>query len=157
MNIDLNRIAKLLAIVGSSLHEGEAVNAIRLVDRELKKARLGWADLIAPSRELAVADEANAALLAENQELREALDNLSRSGRGGGQWDDVGASGGNTNAVAQWALDLVLHGVIDLTERETDFLHTCRRWRGRLTAAHQGWFDSLILKLTARTGQYPPA
>ena len=89
------------------------MNAIRPVDREIKKAGLRWADLITPSRdlaaaneanvrrELAVADEANAVLLAENLALREALDSI-RS-RGGGQWDDVANSSGNVNATARWA------------------------------------------------------
>jgi hypothetical protein len=156
MNIDLDRIAKLLGVAGSSAHDPEAVNAIRLADREIRKAGFGWVDLINPSRELAVADEANALLLAQNQALREELDLIrSHNGRGG-QWDDVANSGGSVNATAQWALTLAQRGIIDLTERERDFLGTCQRWRGRLTVAQQSWFDALIAKATARTGQYPP-
>jgi hypothetical protein len=168
MNIDLERIAKLLGIVGSSVHEGEAVNAIRLVDREIKKAGLGWVDLINPSRELAaadgadasralaIADEANAALLAENLALREALDSI-RSREGGGQWADVASGGGNVNAVAQWALDLHRSHALALTEREIDLLNRCRRWRGRLTPRMSDWFEDLVAKVSARSEQYPPA
>jgi hypothetical protein len=156
MNVDLDRIAKLLGVAGSSAHAGEVLAAIRAADRELRKAGLGWADLIIPSCELAVADEANAALLAENLSMREELDSI-RGREGRGQWDDVASGGGNVNATAQWALDLYEHHTAPLTAREVDFLRTCRRWRGRLTAAQQEWFDDLIGKISARTGHYPPA
>jgi hypothetical protein len=170
MNLDRERIARLLALAGSTDAAGEAQNAVRIADHEIRKAGIGWAELIAPNREvaagnganpidpseLATANEANLLLLVENAALREELD-LLRNRAGGGQWDDVGESVGNVNAAAQWAIDLTQRGDIDLTEREIDFLDRCRQWRGRLTPRMNDWFVDLVAKVTARTGQYPPA
>lgn len=153
---NLDRIAVMFGIVETSEHEGEAVNAVKMVGRELRKAGMSFSDLIAPSRELAVADEANTALLAEIMELRKELDSL-RSRGGGGQWDDVPSGATNINATALWALGLAQRGVVNLTERETDFLGTCSQWHGRLTPRMQDWFIDLIDKIIGRTGYRPRA
>jgi hypothetical protein len=154
--LNVNRMAQLLGVAGSTAHDGEAVNAIRLTDRELRRANVSWGDLLAPYRELAIATQAAAVLLAENVELRAEVERLSATTRCGSvaAWQDITTA--TTQAAALWALDLHAGGAIWLNDFDEAFLRTLSRWRGRLTPKQQPIFREIIARIIDRYGVEPP-
>jgi hypothetical protein len=89
-DIDLDRIATLLGIAGTSDFDGERINAVRLADRALRTENMTWLDLFTPFREHAVAVEAARVLLSENEQLQAENEQLR-------------AAAGQSTAVAMWS------------------------------------------------------
>jgi hypothetical protein len=158
--IDLDRLAKLLGIAGSSVHEGEVVNAVRLCDRLLNAAGMRWPDLVKPFEQAAVATEAARVLVAENNELRAENERLrAEASRGTAVaiWENIGDGHfSNVPVAATWALDLFTRGECWLSTFESDFLLTASQWQGRLTPKQLPVFDQIIAGVVERTGQFPP-
>jgi hypothetical protein len=154
--LDLSRLGRVIALVGSA-HDGEALAAARTADRLLREAGIGWGDLLAPFRQLEVATEAAALLLAENISLKAELDQLRATGTAVALWQDVGATASNTRGSAQWALDLHRRGTVWLSTFEVDFLNTVTEWTGRLTQKQRPIFQQIMDRIVERTGQTPPA
>jgi hypothetical protein len=153
--LDTVRLAKVLGLLGSS-HDGERANAGRLANQLVKTAGMSWAEFLAANDREQVATEAAAVLLAETEALR-AENTALRSANGhAGVWQDVGSSLGNHRAAAEWALAMYEKHAIGLTQRELEFLRTCKRWHGRLTLRQQPWFAELMARISARTGERPP-
>lgn len=165
---DLGKIAKLLGVAGSSHHDGEAINAIRAAHRLLREAGMAWNDLVAPHRQLQVATEAAQVLLAENIALRDEIEHLRATGtavslrdgqdaQSAATWIDVGSAFNNARTAAQWALDLHTRGAVWLSTFEINFLTTCTKWTGRLTARQRPVFQRIMDRITEQTGKTPPA
>jgi hypothetical protein len=155
--LDLDKLARLLSMAGSSGYDGEALNAVRLADRLLRAAGATWADLLTAQDQLAVACEAAAVLKAENVALRAELDQLRTTGTAVAVWQDVGAAITSSRTAAAWALDLHDRGDVWLSDFEVDFLNTCTTWTGRLTPRQQSIFTRIMGRITERTGLQPPA
>jgi hypothetical protein len=154
--LDLEKLAKLLGMVGSA-HAGERENAIRLADRMLRDAGMGWPDLLAPFHKLDIATEAARQLLAENLSLKAELDQLHSSGTAIAAWAEVPAERAVSCAIAEWALDLHRRKLVSLSNWEVGFLNRCTTWVGRLTPAEQPQFRPIIDRIINRTGRQPPA
>jgi hypothetical protein len=105
-DLDLKKLARILAMAGSTSHEGEALNAVRLADRLLRAAGATWDDLLVAQDQLAIAYEAASVLAAENLALRAELDQLRAAGTAVAVWQDVGAAITSSRSGAQWALAL---------------------------------------------------
>lgn len=153
----IDRVVKLLGVAGSSSHDGEALNALRMTDRLLRAANMTWPDLVKPSHQLEVAVEAARVLLAENNELKDEIERLRAFHRTTTipvQITNLQAS--NASEAARWALELHRAGAIWLTTFEVDFLGTCSRWLGRLTKNQQPVFQRIMNRITEYTGLQPP-
>ena len=154
--LDLKKLGRVIAMVDSS-HEGEALTALRLADRMLRDAGMRWEDLLSPSRELEIATEAAAILLAENTALKAELEQLRTTGTEIATWSEVGAAIANTQRAALWALDLYRHGRVWLSDFEVRFLGECAQWDGRLTPKQAPIFRHVMERIAIRTGMTPPA
>jgi hypothetical protein len=154
--LDLTKLARILGVAGSSSHEGEALNAVRLADRMLRAAGATWDDLLAAQDQLAVAYEAAAVLNAENLALKAELDQLRTTGTAVGIWQDVGSAITSSRSAAQWALGLHQTGAVWLSAFEVDLLNTCTTWAGRLTPRQQPVFQRIMDRIVNRTGLTPP-
>jgi hypothetical protein len=76
--MDRQRLARLLGMCGSS-HDGEVVNAARLAIQMLKKASMSWEEVLIPpvnGHDESVAIDAARVLLAENEQLRNEVEDL---------------------------------------------------------------------------------
>jgi hypothetical protein len=160
-DLDLQRVVVLFGIAGTSAHKGEALSAIRLIDRMLRHAGMAWADLLPPYRALETATEAAKVLLAENVELRARVEELEAMTSSAGrslttlpQWSDAGMR--DNQAVAKWVLDLHTCGSLYLTDFERGFLSTVARWKGRLMPKQAPLFESIIERIRDRSGMTPP-
>jgi hypothetical protein len=153
--LDLGKIARLLDIADTTKHDGEAVNAVRLIGRELHKGGMGFADLLDGYRQSQIATEAAEVLLAENTELRAEVERL-RVNSGAAPWQEIGAAVSNVQTAALWAIDLYAQGQVWLTEFEIGFLRRCTTWRGRLTPKMQPVFRRILDRVVTRTGRQPP-
>ena len=77
--LNRDKLAKLLALT-TSPNDNEAVSAVRTANRLRDSAGMGWEDVLAPLRQLEIANEAASILLAENTELKAELDELRTNG-----------------------------------------------------------------------------
>jgi hypothetical protein len=153
--LDLRKLGRIIAMVGSS-HEGEALTALRLVDRMLRDAGMRWEDLLSPAHELDIATEAAVVLLDENTALKAELEQLRTTGTAIATWSEVGAAIANTQRAAQWALDLHRQGRVWLSDFEVGFLSICAQWDGRLTPKQGPRFRRIMERIAVRTGMTPP-
>jgi hypothetical protein len=159
----INAVASAITMVGpdhdGARNEGHTVNAVRAADVMLKRAGLKWSDvgqaLVQREKLLAAAKQLQTerdALRAEN----ERLNRLRRDNDGGtlaqAPWVDTGTPRTIESRHAEWLLGLGRY----FTERETDFLNSCARRRGRLSPAQRDWLTDLVRDTVARTGQAPP-
>jgi hypothetical protein len=51
MSLDLERLARIIAIAGGSIQDGEAVAAVRQADRTIRAAGLTWHDILKPGQQ----------------------------------------------------------------------------------------------------------
>src|SRR5262249_51367641 len=114
--LNLTKLARILGVAGSSSHEGEALNAIRLADRMIREAGMVWADFIDAAAERDLAKDTAVELQAEVMRLQAEIDTLRRSGNEIEVWQDVGAKITDTRQAAMWALDLHRQGRVWLSE-----------------------------------------
>jgi hypothetical protein len=152
-DLDLQKLARILGMCGSA-HDGEVVNAARAADRMVKEAGTRWRDLLQTPVEAArVLCDENLALRAELDQLRaDAANNTNVA-----IWNDVGAQTSDSQAAAQWALDLHGAGRIWLSPREIEFLALCKTWRSGLTATMAAWIRGILDRAVAATGCVPPS
>jgi hypothetical protein len=167
MPLDLARLSRVLGLLGSD-HDGECLAAARQAQRMIRVNGMQWADFIeaAAQRDKAeqrASDLYDAAVILERQRdaaLAQVARLRSANGHTVGSialWQNAGsAPGGSANRVAQWLLDLHARGLFHLMPKEIDFLDTCCRWRGALTANQQPWFDDLLDRARGRGFQPPP-
>lgn len=154
--LDIERFGKIVGLFGSE-HAGERAQAAATADRLIKSSGMSWMEFVKAAEREAVAVEAAAVLLAENEQLRAENTALrSANGHAGGMWQDVGGTLGDHRFAAEWALGMYEKHALGLTSRELEFLRTCQRWHGRLTLRQQPWFTELVWKIAARTGERPP-
>ena len=162
--LDLTMVAKILALAGSTDHEGEALAAVRKVTALLRKAGASWADLLAPQEEVRVATEAAESLLAEVvahkdrcQRLEAELAELRVApGKSVAGWSN--AKEPKIRRKARWSLERHRSGQIWLSAFEVGFLETCAEWEGsRLTERMKPIFRLILEKIERRTGLTPPA
>jgi hypothetical protein len=158
--LDLDRVTRFLAVAGTTEHEGEAVNAIRMVDRMLRAAGMRWPDLTDGHHRAEVATEAARVQLAENDELRAENERLrAEKSRGDAVaiWQDVGAQISSTRSAAQWALDLHRDGIVWLSpDFEVPFLTRCTTWTGRFSLKMQPIFQRIMDHVVELSGLVPP-
>jgi hypothetical protein len=157
--LDLALIARMLGVAGSTVHEGEAVNAIRLVDRMLRDAGMRWPDLTDGHHRAEVASEAAAGLLAELEAATARIAELEAErsrGTAVAVWQDVGAQITSTRQTANWTLELNRRGLVWLSPKEIEFLTRCSIWTGSLTPRMKPWFLDLVDRVVLRTGLTPP-
>jgi hypothetical protein len=156
------RLIRVLGMTGSSF-DGEALIALRQAQKLMGK--LTWAELLdspaastAPAQELL---EQNRRLLHENEALRRSIaqliyENAKRHQTGAAE--EPGHNGAdNHRAQARWILGLRETHALAVSERELEFLETVSNWTAPLTEKQQSWFDSLLGRVSRRTGQSPPA
>ncbi|MGA8758753.1 MAG: hypothetical protein WB611_21030 [Stellaceae bacterium] len=155
-DLDLDKLAVLLGIAGSSVFEGERANAIVAVDKMLRAAGLTWPDLLKPAEQLETATQAAAALLAENDLLRAQLAEAEVRGGALTTWQDVNAAPGDHRRRAAWMLSLEAQGAVWLGDFETRFPTSCTSWTGQLTRRQQPIFDGILTRVIDRTGLRPP-
>jgi len=146
-NIDLKRLAKLLAM-SSSTHDGEVVNAIRLADSLLRKSGQTWDDVFHAFNELEAANSYARSLLSELNTARAEIvrlkaDQIPRRTQPKLQLDEH-------QQVAEWALDLYEQRKIFLSSFEEEFLETVSDWEGDLTDKQQAVYERIIEKLRVR-------
>jgi hypothetical protein len=156
-HLDLKKLARFLAVAGSSNYDNEALTAMRLADRLLRAAGATWNDLLVAQSQLAIAYEAASILKAETLALKAELDQLRAGGTAVAGWQDVGAAIASSRSAAQWALGLHERGDVWLSDFEVDFLGTCMGWTGRLTPRQQPIFQRIMDRIVERTGMQPPA
>jgi hypothetical protein len=157
--LDLARVAKLLGVAGSSQHEGEAVNAIRMVDRVLRAAGMRWPDLTDGHHRAEVATEAATGLIGELAAANERIAVLEAEfsrGTAVAVWQDVGAQISSTPGAAKWALELNQRGLVWLSDKEIDFLNRVTVWVGPLTPRMRPFFENVMDRILTRTGLVPP-
>jgi hypothetical protein len=150
---DITKLAKVVAMA-DSVHDSEALAAVRRANRMLKDADKTWADVLGNPEELKTAKEAAAVLLAENTQLRAEKERLEAMAATTA-WSSV-ASGGDHQLSAQWALDLHRDGTIHLSAKEVDFLKNCSKWNGKLTPMMTPWHQTIVERIVSRTGLTPP-
>jgi hypothetical protein len=161
---DHTRFAQIAGLLASG-HAGERDNALALANKMLTAARLTWADVLGGSggaangveNELTVARDAVRLLLGENRQLRTENRRLTDELALAGDQAAWSGAGGRHQAVAGWALSLLLDDQVHLSAREIDFLRQVERWTGSLTPAQQRWFGDLIPRIAQLTGQHPPS
>lgn len=157
--LDVGKFRRVAALLGSD-QAGERANALDACNRMLRAVGVHWLDFVDAWRRAEIADEAAAALLAENAALRDEIDQLRAENSRGtavALWSDVGAKPSDTRRVAEWALDLHRRRVIWLSPGfEVPFLTRCSTWVGRLTPKMQPIFRRIIDQVVADSGQAPP-
>jgi hypothetical protein len=144
-----------------SPHEGERLSALRGLGPVLQRLKLKWIDIgqavVHRQKLLAAAQQLETerdAALAEIERLRRHSDlNAGQVAT----WAEVGMPTSATNRHAGWLLSLAAAGALYLTVKERDFVTTCSRWRGPLTAAQQPWLLDIVRRAVERTGERPPA
>jgi hypothetical protein len=157
--VNTAKLARVVALLDSPV-DAEALAAARAASRLLKQAGMTWGDLLAESqqqfsKQLAIATEACAGLVAQNQALESELEHLRSTST---PWSPVGAVVSDTRRAAKWALELHDTGQIWLSsEFEVGFLQTCSKWKGRLTPNQQPIFQKIMDRVVRQTGQTPPA
>jgi hypothetical protein len=154
-DLDRQRVARIIAMAGSR-HDGEALNAVRTVDRLIREAGLSWEDLLTPFVQLEVAVEAARVLLEENSFLRAELDQWRSSGHTLREWREVGEPISSVRPVAEWALDLYRQKLCWLSKFEISFLEHCTKWVGRLPPSQEPRFQRIVDRAAERTGMIPP-
>ena len=154
-DLDIGKIATMLGIAGSSVHEGEARTAIRKADQALRAAGVSWHELLKPYQELEAASQAASLLLAENDQLRAALAQAEANGSAA-TWQDVSLPVGSHREGAKWALELHREGAVWLSGFEVRFLDRCMSWTGRLTPKMQPIYVAILTRVIERTGLRPP-
>jgi hypothetical protein len=154
--LDLARIAKLLGVAGGSHHDGEAVNAIRVVDRMLREAGMRWPDLTNGHQQAEIATEAAAILLRDLTSAQRRIAELEAE-RGTTPlpvvWNDVG----DPCKQAQWCLDEHAARRLYLNEFEFKFLGAVAGWYGALTENQQPVFERIMAAVTKRSRRRPPS
>jgi hypothetical protein len=153
------RLLQVLGMTGS-IHNGEAISALRIAQRLMRESGIGWPDLLngaaeLPLREeirqlqhrLSVATAACRKLLHENDALKSAV-------ALGGETDWTEA--GDHRNQAKWALGLHRVRTVQLRRFELDFLTTVSSWNGNLTPKQAPIFSRIIGRLAAEYGQRPP-
>jgi hypothetical protein len=156
--LDLEKLARILALVDSG-HDAEALAALRAGCRLLRKSGLTLADLL---KQHSLALQAASLLLSESNalkaELEQARASLSTASTVVAVWQDTRAQAGSPKSIANWVLDLHRQGRVYLSEGfEVDFMRTCSKWKGRLTAQQQPIFARIIERVIECTGLTPPA
>jgi hypothetical protein len=146
--LDLERFTRVCGMMGS-IHAGEAENARREAQSMLVKAGKTWAEVLAPFGELQIA-------IAENNALKDEIEQLRSVGGVVATWDDVASPFSAARGQALWALDLFVHQRVGLTQSEIQFLKTIVRWSGRLTAPQQSRLRHILDRIVERTGHRPP-
>jgi hypothetical protein len=158
----LDALASAIAMLGPDHNglpnDGHRLNTLRAADILLKKFALDWVDvgqaLVQREKLLAAAE----ALLAERDAANAEVQRLrSANGPAGGTltqalWEDASLPRSAASRHAAWALNVGIH----LTPKESDFLHSCARWRGPLRPAQRDWLTDILRRAIARTGQAPP-
>jgi hypothetical protein len=153
--LDLDRVGKLLGVAGTTAHDGEAVNAIRPVDRLLREAGLRWPDLTDGYHQGEIATKAGTVLHAELTEAHAqlaAIDNRRRDWRRV-QYAQVRSS---HQVTAEWCLDQYGEDEVHLNSFERDFLTTVANWYGALTRRQRPVFIKNIHSVIRRSGRQPP-
>jgi hypothetical protein len=161
------RLGQLLAM-GSSAHDGELANALRLADRLVRQAGLTFEQILLHNDEARPGSRSAQALAHENvllrgengalhrqiEELRHENNQL-RQRRGVPRREANGAD--NHQAQAHWIVELWQAGEVRLNQFERDFIGTVLDWDGPLTAKQQPIFDGILRGVVERTGGSPPS
>jgi hypothetical protein len=153
--LDLELVARMLAVAGSTAHEGEAINAIRLVDRLLRAAGMRFPDLVASFKETAVAVEAAQVLAREVEELRAELERRRGAAAVALGHADDWYPGAAAQQKAQWCLDLHATGELWLNTWEHNFLASITEWKGQLSKRQEPVFERLLQRVAERVGRSP--
>ena len=158
---DLKQLAVMLDIVATTAHAGEAEAALSKAVVLIRKAGLRGSDFVEAMAERDQALDLVKQYAARLDQLDAAYKKLREAdGHGGGTlaralWQDAGMPQTIEGRHAGWVLDVEAQGHIHLTEKEIDFLGSCRR-RSRLSQAQRDWLQDMIRNAVARSGQAPP-
>lgn len=146
---DRELLVKILGMAGS-LHDGEALAAVRKAYALIRDAETTWEELLQPFAQLEIATEAARQLYEENEALRRLA--TATPSAAGADWQIVG----NPPAQAQWALGLFAAHRLHLNIFEEHLLEEVAASRGALTPMQQRFFPRVFQQVCERCGEAPP-
>jgi len=147
--LDRELLVKILGMAGS-LHDGEALAAVRKAYALIRDAKTTWDELIQPFAQLEVATETARQLYEENEALRRVA--MATQSAAGADWQIVG----EPPAQARWALGLFAAHRVNLNIFEEHLLEEVAASRGALTPMQQRFFPRVFQQLCERCGEAPP-
>jgi hypothetical protein len=147
--LDRELLVKILGMAGS-LHDGEALAAVRKAYALIRDAETTWEELLQPFAQLEIATEAAQQLYEENEALRRVA--TATPSAAGADWQIVG----NPPAQAQWALGLFAAHRLHLNIFEEHLLEEVAASRGALTPMQQRFFPRVFQQVCERCGEAPP-
>jgi hypothetical protein len=152
---DHRRAARIIAMVGSH-QDGEALNAVRLVDRMLRQAQMTWEDLLVPFARMELAVEAAKVLLDENLALQAEVEQLRSSRTALPDWRQVGSVMTDIQRAAHWVLDLHQQKLCWLGGFEKALVTQCATRVSSLPTGQQSIFWRIVERTAERAGMVPP-
>jgi hypothetical protein len=148
--LDLRLFIAICGRLGAE-HDGEIAVAARKLVEMLGRARLTFADVVAPPGAVEVLAAEVSRLDQENARLRALPVPAPAS-----QWSDAAPASSGHQGAARWALDLERQGRVSLSPFEREFMGTMTSWHGRLTIKQLPIFGRILTRVCQETGLRPP-
>ena len=151
MPLDRDKLIRVVGMTGSE-HDGECLAAARRANALLTEAETTWAEVLAGEDPIAV--EACRQLLADLEAAHTRIAELERASP---EWRPVErAEIGNHNRTSKWLIELNQRGEVWFSEKEREFINSCRRWIGTLRPKMREWLQEIVNRTAQRYGLVPP-